>query len=600
MTEPIHLAFLWHQHQPFYKDTLSDRIEMPWVRLHAIKDYYGMAAMIERHPGIKATVNFVPSLLVQLQDQIDGKQDIWQSLSRIAPSDMNYDQRRFLLQNFFMTNPNTMIRPLPRYFELYGRRSGVDIDEKVVARFSDEEIRDIQALSNLAWFHPITLEDDVFLGETYKCQHFSEEEKQQILDKQIEVMKQVIPLHRKLQDEGRLELSTTPFYHPIIPLLLDEHSVHEAMPDARLPRRTLPLAGDAYEQVRRAYQYHTEVFGKAPAGMWPSEGSVSQEAAELFASAGAKWIATDEEILARSTGVQKSAQRHPYRPYRVNGVPGSLSIVFRDHVVSDLMSFQYQYFNEDDAVSDFLEKIRDIGKRHSERPLCVFVILDGENAWEHYRRTAYPFFVKLYEKLEEADDIVLTRISEYIENHEPTHSIDRVAAGSWINGDFAIWAGHDEDIEAWEYIDRVREDLRIMTQSSHGKYNSADVKNAWEEIYIAEGSDYFWWYGEDHSSVQDMEFDALFRMHLKNVYRHLGEGYPEFLDEPIKKRGQRKLYSEPTAPLQRAHARVSSYSTAFRRSLRFQCRLRLDGTRVEHAASGRLLRFRRQQPSFAC
>ncbi len=561
MTEPIHLAFVWHQHQPYYEDTLTGTLAMPWVRLHGVKDYYGLARLLERVEGMRATVNFVPSLLLQIESYLKGQKDVWQALSAMPAAELNEEQRLFVLTNFFMTNPDTMIRPYPRYFELYARRGSDRPDKRVLARFDEEDIRDLQVLANLAWMHPVSFEEEPFLAHlAEKGRDYSEEEKRRLLDIQVEILGRIVPLHRELEAAGKVELSVSPFYHPIVPLLVDERSVLEAMPGTPLPRRTESMEPDAVHQVKAAVDFHTRTFGRPPAGMWPSEGSVSQRAAELFASAGIRWIATDQEILARSASDVPPAERHPYRPYRVRGVEGELAVVFRDHELSDLLSFQYQYYREEDAVEDFLGRLRGIAERHRERPLCVFVIMDGENAWEHYRRTAEPFLTRLFERLAEADFVRPTTVGAFLEEHPPERGVDRLAAGSWINGNFAIWAGHPEDLKAWEYLDAVRTDLLRKTRNERMNYGAEAIRAAWEEIYIAEGSDYFWWYGEDHTSSQDMEFDALFRLHLKNVYRHLGESYPNFLDEPVKKKAGRKPYSEPASFLEvQVDGRVTSF-----------------------------------------
>ncbi|MFA4985545.1 MAG: glycoside hydrolase family 57 protein [Candidatus Brocadiia bacterium] len=553
---PVNVAFLWHQHQPFYKDTLSGRQELPWVRLHGIKDYWGMAETLRRYPGIKATFNFVPSLLTQLQDLVDGQQDVWATMAAIPASELSDSQRRFALESFFYANLNNMIRPFPRFFELFSKR-GEKVDDKTVLRFSEGDYRDLQVLANLAWFHPYSLEDDAFLDAMVeKGRGYTEEEKKQILVKQVEILAQVIPLHRKLLAEGRIEISTTPFYHPIIPLLIDERSVWEAMPGAQLPRRSSSLAVDAQHQIRTALDYTQSVFGSRPKGMWPSEGSVSEAAGEMFCEAGVKWIATDQKILENSICDMKMADRHPYRPYRLNC---GVSIVFRDHALSDLISFQYQYYREEDAVADFIGKLRDIARRIPERPACIFIIMDGENAWECYRQSGRVFFDFLYRRLQDSTEFELTTVGDYILHNPPGQRIDKLAAGSWINGDFSIWAGHSEDIKAWEYLDRVREDIRAKTSPPDDVSETA-ARQAWEEIYIAEGSDYFWWYGEDHSSPLDLAFDSLFRMHLKNAYRHLGEPLPEFLDVPIKKAVVRSQYSQPSSLLNvKIDGKVSSF-----------------------------------------
>jgi alpha-amylase/alpha-mannosidase (GH57 family) len=572
----IALAFLWHQHQPYYPDDLAGENPMPWVRLHGVKDYYGMALHLLEVPEMRCTINLVPSLLVQLQAYTErGASDRFLDITRKPADGLDETDALFLLDHFFMANPDHMIRPFPRYAELHQRRAaGKNTAREALRRFHARDLRDLQVWFNLAWIHPIAFERDAELHALRtKGRHFTEDEKQWLLDKHLEILREVIPLHRKLADSGQVELTTTPFYHPILPLLLDKKLAREAMPEAKLPRYAGGYAEDAELHVRRAVAQHAALFGTPPSGMWPAEGSVCQSMLPLLARHGIRWIATDEEILSRST--QGSVSRdnrghvrnpeHLYRPYRVSEAGHELGIVFRDHALSDLIGFHYQRSDALAAADDFVANLRGIGKAVSgDDPALVSVILDGENCWEHYPSGGVPFLRALYDRCVRTQGIRPVQIGDFLEKHPPRDALPRLAAGSWISHNFAIWIGHEEDNTAWDALHRAREHLVQRSQKSEVRSQNEEnpdplltsdfclltsLQKAWEEIYIAEGSDWFWWYGDDHSSAQDALFDYLFRKHLQNVYLLLGDTPPDDLSRPIMRRGQRVIHTLPRSLL---------------------------------------------------
>jgi hypothetical protein len=368
----------------------------------------------------------------------------------------------------------------------------------------------------------------------------------------------VLPLHRRLAESGQVELTTTPYFHPILPLLFDKKLAREAMPDVKLPRYSGGYPEDAAVHVERAIVQHTQLFGKAPRGMWPAEGSVCQAMLPLLAGNGIRWLATDEEVLGASTNglVSRDHQGHVrspdalYRPYKVGPEGAELSIVFRDHALSDLIGFQYQRSDPAAAAENFSGSLHGIGKAVTyNHPALVSVILDGENCWEHYPGGGVAFLRAFYEKCTRTPGLQSVRVGDYLEQYPPRDRLPHLFAGSWISHNFAIWVGHDEDNTAWDALHRTREYL-VHKSREAGAGKSPLTKNmdlAWEEIYIAEGSDWFWWYGDDHSSAQDALFDYLFRKHLQNVYLLLGDAPPPDLDQPISRRGRRVPYTQPRA-----------------------------------------------------
>lgn len=553
------VAFLWHQHQPYYPDDVGGENPMPWVRLHGVKDYYGMALHLLDCPEMRCTINLVPCLVRQLLAYTEqGTSDRFLDLARIPADSLSESDCLFLLEHYFMCNPARMIRPHPRYDELYQRRRmGKYTAREALRRFQERDYRDLQVWFNLTWIHPLAIERDTFLRELReKGRNFTEREKQDLLAKQFDILKEVLPLHRKLQESGQVELTTTPYFHPILPLLFDKKLAREAMPGVKLPRYTGGYPEDAASHVQRAIEQHSQMFGKPPQGMWPAEGSVCQNMLPLLAQQGIRWIATDEEILGASTHGfvgrdSKGHVRNPdrmYQPYKVKEGDAELQIVFRDHALSDLIGFHYQRSDPNQAADHFLDALRGIGQRvHSEVPALVSVILDGENCWEHYPGGGVAFLRSLYDRCTQTPGIKPMPVGEYLRRFPAHDVLPHLFAGSWISHNFAIWIGHEEDNSAWDALHRTREYLRDKEGQIRDK---RALQRAWEELYIAEGSDWFWWYGEENSSAQDALFDYLFRKHLQNVYVLLGDAPPVELARPISRRGQRMMHSQPRALLQ--------------------------------------------------
>lgn len=570
---PVSLAFFWHQHQPYYPNDLTGENEFPWVRLHGTKDYWGMARHIQEVPEFRCTVNLVPSLLVQLLRYTDGSgSDRHLDVSRMPADGLSKADALYLLDHFFMANGDSMIRPSPRYHELFlKRRVGTDSLESALPRFTTRDLRDLQVWSNLAWMHPILFEVDPDLREfKHKGQSYSEADKAWLLDKQLEVLRQIIPLHRQLAAGGQVELTTTPFYHPILPLLWDKRLARQAMPGCELPQHLNSYREDAAEQLRRAVVFHTELFGEKPRGMWPSEGSVAQEIIGAIADVGIEWIATDEEILMASTGDTVSRDphghlRHPellYRPWLAADGDKPLQMIFRDHSLSDLIGFQYQRADYVMAAMDFLGRVEEIGRVtqpiNGGKPTLVPIILDGENCWEYYHDGGVTFLRTLYQEAARRGSIDPVCIVDHLREHPATDRIDRLFAGSWISHNFAIWIGHHEDRTAWDLLHDAREQLQLAQAKS--SVTPEKLKQAWQELFIAEGSDWFWWYGPEFGSAQDTLFDRLFRTHLQNIYSLLGEPAPANLNVPIKRNGHRRLHTLPTGFLP---VRVDGRATFF-------------------------------------
>jgi len=532
------VAILWHMHQPFYQDLVTGEHILPWVRLHGIKDYWGMVALLREFPQVRMTFNLVPSLLVQLEAFArDEAVDRHLALGLKPADSLSEDERAFCVENFFHAHKPRMIDPFPRYAELLARRgsNGKGLSPRAqAAQFSTDDIRDLQVWHKLVWIDAFYFErDERIRALVAKGRDYTEADKILLRAIELEVLRAVVPEYREAARRGQVELSTSPFYHPILPLLCDTDVYLRTHPQSRMPRERFRRPEDAFEQLTRAAALHERLFGRRPEGLWPSEGSVSDEMVPLVARAGFRWMATDEAILARSIGrhFTRDGAGHVeqpedlYRPYRVGGGP-SVACGFRDHTISDLIGFSYASWPADAAADDFLRRLVEAGSRYTTRTgreATVFVILDGENAWEHYEAQGRPFLRALYGRLSSEPGIRTVTMSEACE--PATDSLASIFPGSWINSDFYIWIGHSDDHRAWSQLAEAR---RALDAPPAGLAENA-LARAHEELLIAEGSDWFWWYGDDHSSDHDLAFDDLFRRHVRNVYRALDAPIPEEL-----------------------------------------------------------------------
>ncbi len=569
MAEPVYITFLWHMHQPYYKNLFSGDYLLPWVLLHGTKDYYDMPSMLKDFEGMKQNFNLVPSLLIQLADYENlAAKDTYISIFTQNPEDLSESDRIFILSNFFNANWDNMIRPYPRYYELLSKRGfyySKDNIGSIVRYFSPDELRDVQVLFFLSWTDPMFFE--VYEGLSYlkaKGRFFTEDDKLVLADVLKEIIKSIVPKYRELSEKGTIELSTSPFYHPIIPLVIDSRTARESMPGGSLPDKLFTHPEDASHQIKEAARVFKDIFHNDPQGMWPPEGSVSDDALQLYMKHDVKWLLTDEDILFESikTGWRadgKSLLAQPellYKPYRYERDGKDISLLFRDRSLSDLISFHYSRMDARDAASDCLDRIRSIrdSVRGKIRRPVVTIAMDGENAWESYANDGKDFLKYLYEGILKDDGIIPVTISEYLEDAGGFGAIDHCFAGSWIGHNFSIWIGHGEDNNAWSLLSETRD----MLNAEDPEHTN---KQAWESIYIAEGSDWFWWYGDEHSSENDEVFDFLFRENLANVYRFLEKEPPEILNIPITMEDR---VARPTRePVNFIHPKIDGFGTNY-------------------------------------
>jgi alpha-amylase/alpha-mannosidase (GH57 family) len=559
--KPISLVFVWHFHQPYYRDVISGRCFFPWVRLHGIKDYYDLPAMLESYPNLKQNFNLVPSLIEQLELYTQEKaSDVFLDVTKKPVAELTPEDKQFLLHHFFFANWDTMVNPYPRYAELLdlrGRFLSKDELNNASRYYTKQDYLDLQVWFNLVWFDSMHHRRYPELAELIKKgRKFSEADKELVVERQIAILNEIIPLHRRLQEQGKIEVSVTPYYHPILPLLCDTAIAKISQPGIKLPGIRFVHPEDAETQIRNAVELYQNRFGRPPAGMWPSEGSVSDEVVALAAKHGIRWLATDEGILnhtytshleypgdSAKPGILRPIDL--YHPYQVGEAENQVQMIFRDRTLSDLIGFQYFKMETKVAVADFISRLEIIAEQVANEPEdhLVSIVLDGENAWEYYPNDGNDFLHLLYERLNDHPLIKSTTISEFISTHQPSpiHQLKKIYPGSWIDSNFAIWIGSEEDNASWELLDTTRKIYAAAKETEVGK---ANLELAAKCLYIAEGSDWNWWYGEEHSSGLDDQFDALYRTHLANIYTALGLDIPPELAVPVK-RAKQELLSVP-------------------------------------------------------
>jgi len=563
VTRPLRLFFLWHFHQPWYADFGGGPTHLPWVRLHALKDYADLPAILSEEPRVPHACNLVPSLLDQIEILSRGGSDAFLDVAKTPAKDWDGTTVGFALNNFFSAHPR-VIGAFPRYADLQRRLRATASDRSSVVRrtFSKEDLRDLVVLFHLAW-SGATLSKDPLLVKLRKRGHgFSEEEKDALLERQQAFLGEVVPAWRKACASGLIELTTSPYHHPILPLLVDSGAGREAVPDLPLPARRFSRPEDARDHLRMGLASFERHFGFRPAGMWPPEGSISTAALALMAEAGVQWVASDEDVLLQSLGRmarlafgEGDKARTVFRPYRL--IPGPSPVIFfRDRTLSDRIGFSYAAWDAGQAAADFVERLHAIRNAAPEEDLLVPVILDGENAWETYPENGAPFLRALAAALARAEGISVVKPSEILATVEPRPLLHLVA-GSWVDGNFRTWIGAPAKNRAWDLLVKVREELADEIAGApalsppdvlRGDAPPAAVAKA--ALFAAEASDWFWWFGDDHSSAHDAVFDALFREHLVNAYRALGREAPAELEHPIERRAEAPpvFPTEPISP----------------------------------------------------
>jgi alpha-amylase/alpha-mannosidase (GH57 family) len=536
----LHVCFLWHMHQPPYANPLTGAVTMPWVRLHAVKDYTDMALALEAVPEARATVNWVPSLL----DQLEGiaapdyaERESFLRLSVAPVESLDASERGTIAQHFFSLNHERMLEPWPRYADLRARADTGD-------PLQDEEIRDLQVWFNLAWLGADARRHPTAERLFAKSRGFDDADKLALADLHREISAAVIPRWAALAASGRVELSCSPAYHPILPLLCDTQLARAADPSSPLPRERFQHPDDARAQIQRAIASHAARFGSPPAGMWPSEGSVAAPVTALAANAGLRWLATDEAILARALGRAPSPTER-LAPWAA----GPVSLFFRDHELSDRIGFVYASWDHAAARKDFVERLqglaRDLATAAVPRDGVVTIALDGENCWETYPGGVMGFLPELYARIARTPGLRLSTLSEALAAvGTGGRELPQVPAGSWIDGTFRTWLGDPVKNRAWDALAAMR--AAVAEPMDALLERAPEIA---ELVMRAEASDWFWWFGAGHTSAFDGHFDALFRAHLRAIYQRIGVDCPAALFEPMDPDLGARLDRKPRRPV---------------------------------------------------
>lgn len=533
-------------HQPYYKSPISGIYEMPWVFLHAVKDYYEMPWHASRFKNITVSFNLVPSLLKQLEEySSDDVKCKFLNIIRKETSQLTPEEKKHCLEFLFYSNTQTMIKPSKRYYGLYLKK----VKMKSYSCFSNSEILDLEVLFLLAWSGIALRKESNIIKELIKKQmSYSENDKAALLNEMKLFLKQIIPFYQKLHKDHKIGLTTTPFYHPIVPLLIDINSAKETMPHVKLPDIRASFKNDAEKHISYAVDFFKNTFGENPESFWPSEGSISSGTLQLFQKYGVKQTFSDEDVLFNS--LEDSDRKNLYKIYSYQNI----NIAFRDKTLSDLIGFSYKNWKPKAASEDFLKRLRDIYSASESSPL-VSVILDGENAWESFPDNADGFFEEFYAAVEKQDWIE-TIAADSLDDIDVEHkNLDNIRAGSWIGGTFSTWIGDNEKNRAWEILSKTK----LMTEDEKNLDRSVE-KQVEDLLMTAEGSDWFWWYGDGHFSKETDSFDYLFRANLIKIYETLNKNVPEELLKPIEKVKKRLYIQTPSYYISpKINGRITSY-----------------------------------------
>lgn len=545
------ITFLWHMHQPIYINPEDGNTLLPWVRLHAVKDYLDMALMIEDTPGMKAVINIVPSLVVQLKEYAEGTaKDRFLACSRKRPTDLSGEDKLFLLKNFFTVNTERKILPSPRYAELLQKR-GRDIQHihDALKRFTPQDFLDLQVHFNLAWCGPYLKKDNKIADLIQKDTGFTQEEKDLLLSKQNSAIEKIIPAYKRLQQNGRVEISVSPFFHPILPLLCDTDEAKTARRCVSLPQNRFSFPEDAENQVRLAVEYYRALWGHEPLGMWPSEGAVSKTTLDIAIQQGIRWLATDEAILKKSL-IKKRGETAPLSPrdlyssYAYQSAHGTLSLFFRNQALSDLIGFTYSSWDETQAAEDFFQKLVEEKNRMGEESKhhLLSIIMDGENAWEYFPEGGEVFLKNLYRKIVDAGQFQPITYGEFLK-HPDRHrqkSLTSISPGTWIHADFSTWIGEPAKNDAWDLLFQARQTFQNWLDKlslTEKKQKKETIDAALKALHTAEGSDWFWWLRKGEKPENERLFEVLMKLYLAHMYKTLNLDVPSTLkiqqSEPI-------------------------------------------------------------------
>ncbi len=548
--ERLNVVLCWHMHQPQYCDMISGHYELPWSYLHATKDYIDMAAHLEAVPEARAVVNFAPILLDQLSDyagQVRGflsenkplRDPLLAALANpVLPC--GREQRMALVSACLRVNELRSIKRFSSYHTLADMARWFREHPTGMLYVGDQFIIDLLVWYHLAWTgETVRRSDDRIRQLMDKGHGYSLQDRRDLLKIIGELLSSVMDRYRMLAESGRIELAMSPYAHPILPLLLDIDSAREAMPDVPLPYLECYPGGDARARwhLQEGIDTFIQYFGRRPAGCWPSEGAVSEATLAMLEEHGFSWAASGESVFRHSMNADansafRGASHH--HGYRLKG--GKLTTFFRDDGLSDLIGFTYSDWHADDAVANLIEHLENIAAAtRDQKDPVVSIILDGENAWEHFPENGYYFLNTLYKRLSGHPTLKMTTYSEYLQGSPATGTLNRLIAGSWVYGTFSTWIGDTDKNRGWDMLgDAKRAFDEVESRDSLG---SEQLLAARHQLSICEGSDWFWWFGDYNPSDTVSDFERLFRMHLSNLYNLIGKEPPEYLSHTFTRGG---------------------------------------------------------------
>jgi alpha-amylase/alpha-mannosidase (GH57 family) len=539
------VLFLWHHHQPFYASPEGELPLLPWVRLHAVRGYQDMAMSARQHDA-HVTFNFSPSLLEQLE--LAAKRtpcDEFERISRIPAHDLNADEKRFILKNFFSINWSVHVKPNARYFALLQKRGERQSDQTIsrgLTDFSAEDYQDLIALFNLSWVGYSGRKNPRVADLVAKGKNYSYSECEALLDYHHEVLKALLPTYQDLFQAQIIDLSTSPYSHSILPLLCDTYIAAADISRQHLPRPSYSHSNDAQVQLELAQTVFKKTWGKKPQGLWPSEGTVSDATMELVAARGFQWLATDQRILERSDGVQSEIGDH-FSAYYWRSGGTDLRIYFRDYGLSDAIGFRYATMDGENAAAEFIEHLEQIeSNTRNHRGRCVVIALDGENPWESYLDGGESFITQIYQRINDHPRLTLSRFAGHL-NEPANNCLTSIHPGSWIDSNFKIWIGDPEKNQAWIELERAHKCFDDLDNGDERKL----AAQKW--LLRAQCSDWFWWYGEPFSSDYKPQFDELFRKYVAGIYEALGKNVPPSLQVPLIAPAKMERRLQPVFPI---------------------------------------------------
>ena len=536
----LNVVIYWHMHQPEYRDLRNGEYHLPWTYLHTIKDYVDMASHLENNEHAKSVINFAPVLLEQIDDyshQLDdylhhGKALRDPLLAALAEPvlTLELDKRLHIIKACLRANKQRLVERFEPFILLTEMAEEVIVKPEILAYYSDQYLSDMLVWYHLAWLaENVRMTDQRIESLMTKEKHFTVHDRHTLVEIIYELISGVIERYKKLALAGRIELSMTPYAHPIVPLLLDLNSTKQALPDAELPLASFYPGGKQRSQwqMQKGIEVFKHYFGFSPQGCWPSEGSISAETIELISDMGIKWLASGETVLRNS--LEKSAIEaddciHSMYQYRDKNI----ACFFRDDGLSDAIGFKYSDWHADDAVANFIHNLEIIAEQCSNNPnAIVSIILDGENAWEHYPENGVYFLSALYEQLTQHESINLTTYSEFLASNTEHKSLTEIVAGSWVYGTFSTWIGEKDKNCAWDMlVDAKKTYDRVIKE---GRLSKEQRKLVDMQLATCESSDWFWWFGEYNAAESVAAFDEQYRLHLSNLYQLLNEEPPDSL-----------------------------------------------------------------------